>query len=75
MPVKKTSPNRVRFEPLRKTGPEKETATQKVLLVGSPNVGKSMLFNRLTGRYVTVSNYPSTWKTYSSGTVLPKSTG
>ncbi|MHC4336847.1 MAG: FeoB small GTPase domain-containing protein [Planctomycetota bacterium] len=60
MPAKTTSPNRVRFKPLRKTEPEKETATQKVLLVGSPNVGKSMLFNRLTGRYVTVSNYPGT---------------
>jgi ferrous iron transport protein B len=31
-----------------------------VLLVGSPNVGKSALFNRLTGQYVTVSNYPGT---------------
>lgn len=31
-----------------------------VILVGSPNVGKSQLFNRLTGRYVTVSNYPGT---------------
>jgi ferrous iron transport protein B len=31
-----------------------------VALVGSPNVGKSALFNRLTGRYVTVSNYPGT---------------
>lgn len=29
-------------------------------LVGAPNVGKSALFNRLTGRYVTVSNYPGT---------------
>jgi ferrous iron transport protein B len=29
-------------------------------LVGSPNVGKSALFNRLTGAYVTVSNYPGT---------------
>jgi ferrous iron transport protein B len=60
MPVKTTSPNRVMLGPLRKTEPEKETATQKVLLVGSPNVGKSMLFNRLTGRYVIVSNYPGT---------------
>ncbi len=60
MPVKTTSPNRVTREPLRKAEPKKETATQKVLLVGSPNVGKSMLFNRLTGRYVTVSNYPGT---------------
>ncbi len=31
-----------------------------VLLVGSPNVGKSALFNQLTGKYVTVSNYPGT---------------
>lgn len=33
---------------------------QKVFLVGMPNVGKSVLFNRLTGAYVTVSNYPGT---------------
>jgi ferrous iron transport protein B len=32
----------------------------RVVLVGSPNVGKSSLFQRLTGRYVTVSNYPGT---------------
>ena len=32
----------------------------RILIVGSPNVGKSVLFNRLTGRYVTVSNYPGT---------------
>ncbi|WP_041537746.1 FeoB small GTPase domain-containing protein [Carboxydothermus hydrogenoformans] len=32
----------------------------KIALVGSPNVGKSMLFNALTGAYVTVSNYPGT---------------
>jgi ferrous iron transport protein B len=31
-----------------------------VVLVGNPNVGKSVLFNRLTGRYVVVSNYPGT---------------
>jgi ferrous iron transport protein B len=33
---------------------------KRVLIVGSPNVGKSVLFNRLTGRYVVVSNYPGT---------------
>ncbi|MCX6358284.1 MAG: ferrous iron transport protein B [Armatimonadetes bacterium] len=35
-------------------------ARKRVLIVGSPNVGKSVLFNRLTGRYVVVSNYPGT---------------
>ncbi len=31
-----------------------------LLLVGNPNVGKSVLFGTLTGRYVNVSNYPGT---------------
>src|SRR3989304_9716499 len=31
-----------------------------VAIIGQPNVGKSLLFNRLTGSYVTVSNYPGT---------------
>ena len=31
-----------------------------IALVGQPNVGKSVLFHRLTGRYVTVANYPGT---------------
>ncbi len=31
-----------------------------ILLVGNPNVGKSALFGHLTGKYVTVSNYPGT---------------
>lgn len=34
--------------------------TAKIALVGNPNVGKSVIFNRLTGMYVTVSNYPGT---------------
>lgn len=32
----------------------------KIILVGNPNVGKSVIFGILTGRYVTVSNYPGT---------------
>jgi ferrous iron transport protein B len=31
-----------------------------IVLVGNPNVGKSVLFGLLTRRYVTVSNYPGT---------------
>src|SRR3990167_78347 len=32
----------------------------RVVLVGNPNVGKSVVFELLTGKYVTVSNYPGT---------------
>ncbi|MCZ6824774.1 MAG: 50S ribosome-binding GTPase [Gemmatimonadetes bacterium] len=38
-------------------GAEEERTT---LLLGNPNVGKSVLFKNLTHRYVTVSNYPGT---------------
>ena len=41
---------------------------RKVALVGNPNVGKSVLFNALTGSYVTVSNYPGTSVEVSRGT-------
>ena len=40
---------------------------KKVSIVGSPNVGKSLVFNRLTGAYVTVSNYPGTTVNVSRG--------
>ena len=33
---------------------------KKIAIVGSPNGGKSVLFNDLTGSYATVSNYPGT---------------
>jgi ferrous iron transport protein B len=39
---------------------EKSDGPKKVSIVGSPNVGKSAVFNNLTGAYVTVSNYPGT---------------
>lgn len=39
---------------------EPRSSAKKVVLVGNPNVGKSVLFNALTGAYVTVSNYPGT---------------
>src|SRR3954453_6167487 len=47
---------------------EKTRRTErKVALVGNPNVGKSVLFNALTGAYVTVSNYPGTSVEVSRG--------
>ncbi len=41
---------------------------RKIAIVGSPNVGKSVMFNCLTGSYVTVSNYPGTTVEVSRGT-------
>ncbi len=35
-------------------------AARTAILVGNPNVGKSAMFGALTGKYVTVSNYPGT---------------
>src|SRR6476660_8709162 len=42
----------------------------QIALVGNPNVGKSVVFGRLTGRYATVSNYPGTTVTITSGRAL-----
>ena len=44
-----------------------EQSLRKVVLVGNPNVGKSVLFNVLTGAYTTVSNYPGTSVEVSHG--------
>lgn len=33
---------------------------KKIVIIGSPNVGKSVMFNNLTQTYVVVSNYPGT---------------
>jgi ferrous iron transport protein B len=41
-------------------GAEVATGTGAVVLVGNPNVGKSVVFNALTGAYVDVSNFPGT---------------
>ena len=38
-----------------------------VLLVGQPNVGKSVLFSRLTGVRTIVSNYPGTTVSFARG--------
>jgi ferrous iron transport protein B len=41
--------------------------TKKVVLVGNPNVGKSVIFRLLTGSYVMVSNFPGTTVEVSRG--------
>jgi ferrous iron transport protein B len=46
----------------------------KVILVGNPNVGKSVVFGYLTGRYVTVSNYPGTTVEVTRGEVRDRGT-
>jgi len=38
-----------------------------IAIVGNPNVGKSVTFNRLTGIYAAVSNYPGTTVAVSRG--------
>ncbi|MFQ5441186.1 MAG: ferrous iron transport protein B [Thermodesulfobacteriota bacterium] len=43
-----------------------------LVLVGNPNVGKSVIFGALTGRYATVSNYPGTTVGVSRGTTRLK---
>ncbi len=50
------------------SGPQAATTgLPLVAIVGCPNVGKSVLFNALTGAYVTVSNYPGTTVEVSRG--------
>ena len=41
-----------------------------VLMLGNPNVGKSALFNRMTGANAIVSNYPGTTVDFTSGTFI-----
>ncbi|HMY77071.1 MAG TPA: FeoB small GTPase domain-containing protein, partial [Blastocatellia bacterium] len=47
--------------------PETATKPPRLLLVGNPNVGKSVIFGYLTGKYVVVSNYPGTTVEVSKG--------
>ena len=40
---------------------------KKILLMGNPNVGKSVVFSRLTGLHVVASNYPGTTVEFTQG--------
>jgi ferrous iron transport protein B len=48
---------------------EKERLDNKnsIALIGQPNVGKSVIFQQLTGQYVTVANYPGTTVELATG--------
>jgi len=39
---------------------DRTVGRKKIVLVGNPNVGKSVIFGALTGKYADVSNYPGT---------------
>lgn len=52
-------PSRIE-SPQREVRPPSAALPQTVILVGNPNVGKSVLFTRLTGQYVVISNFPGT---------------
>jgi len=43
---------------------------KKILLMGNPNVGKSVVFSRLTGVNVIQSNYPGTTVGYTKGRLI-----
>ena len=46
---------------------ENNSQILKIALVGTPNVGKSAVFNALTGSHAVVSNYPGTTVEVSRG--------
>ena len=48
-------------------GASTATGEGSVVLVGNPNVGKSVVFHALTGTYVDVSNFPGTTVEITSG--------
>lgn len=51
------------------TGTEEIKRSKWIALTGQPNVGKSLLFNRLTGSRVAVSNYPGTTVAVDKGQI------
>ncbi|NVO66907.1 FeoB small GTPase domain-containing protein [Methanofollis tationis] len=51
-------------------GVEVPEGERTLLLIGNPNVGKSALFNRLTGGSATVSNYPGTTVDVTRGSLV-----
>lgn len=63
----KSDSNDLKTQNLQENSGKSKSKLKKLVLVGNPNVGKSLLFNKLTGSYVTVSNYPGTTVSIDSG--------
>jgi len=47
----------------------REGNKKAILLIGNPNVGKSVIFSLLSGRYTIVSNFPGTTVEYEEGEI------
>lgn len=60
------------MESCRKETRPKDSSGERIILIGNPNVGKSVIFNYLTGKYVTVSNYPGTTVEVAIGAMFTK---
>ena len=60
------------MESCRKETRPKDSSGERIILIGNPNVGKSVIFNYLTGKYVTVSNYPGTTVEVATGAMFTK---
>ncbi len=43
--------------------------SKSVILIGNPNVGKSVIFSLLSGKYAIISNYPGTTVEYTEGEI------
>ncbi|MCI0469486.1 MAG: ferrous iron transport protein B, partial [Nitrospirae bacterium] len=57
---------------LKEKGHKKESRTEhmgEIALIGNPNVGKSVIFGLLTGKYAAVSNYPGTTVEITQGNI------
>lgn len=65
--VKRQSPRGKRASAESTIPPATFTGTKKIVLAGNPNVGKSAIFNALTGLSADVSNYPGTTIDVSRG--------
>ncbi|MDG5788039.1 ferrous iron transporter B [Evansella sp. AB-P1] len=50
--------------------PSFQDGQQKFLLMGNPNVGKSVIFSRLTGKQVLTANYAGTTVSFASGEMI-----